>query len=66
MPRASPDATTKPPSPSPAANSRAKRRPFADALRAPTTAIIGCPKSAVWPSTVKTGGASSTAASALG
>ena len=41
MPRASPETTTSPPCPRPAASSRARRRPLADALRAPTIAIIG-------------------------
>jgi len=49
-----------------AARSRAKRRPFAEALRAPTTAIMGRRSNSAWPSTVRIGGASSIAASALG
>ena len=53
-----------PASPSPAASSRASRLPFAEALRAPTTATIGARQQhSARPSTVSTGGASSTAAS---
>jgi hypothetical protein len=66
MPRAIPDTTTTPASPSPAASSRAMRRPLAEALRAPTTATIAACSNWRLPSTVNTGGASSTAASAGG
>ena len=38
MPRARPETTTSPARPSPSARSRARRRPLAEALRAPTTA----------------------------
>ena len=54
------------PRPSPAAMSRAKRRPLAEALRAPTTATIGAAQQLRLPEHGQHGGASSTAASALG
>ena len=49
MPRARPETTTSPPWPSPAASSRASRRPLAEALRAPTTATIGRASNSAWP-----------------
>ena len=61
-----PRPTTTPPRPSEAARSRLKRRPLAEALRAPTTATIALSSSSARPSTVRIGGASSIAASALG
>jgi len=66
IPRVSPETTTIPDSPSSAASSRARRRPLAEALRAPTTATIGARIISGRPSMVSTGGASSTAASAAG
>jgi hypothetical protein len=60
------EATTMPPRPSAAARSRQKHRPLAEALRAPTIATIGLPSNSARPSTVKIGGASSTAMSPLG
>ena len=50
----------------PAASSRAKRRPLAEALRAPTTATSARASNSASPSTVRTGGASSIAASSAG
>jgi hypothetical protein len=50
----------------PAASSRASRLPFAEALRAPTTATVGAVSNPGRPNTVKTGGASSILASSAG
>lgn len=62
MPRAMPEMTAMPSSPSPAARSCASRLPLAEALRAPTTATIGAARTSPLPSSDNTGGASSTAA----
>ena len=51
MPRASPDTTAKPASPSSRASRPANLIPAAEALRAPTTAIIGRASTARWPRT---------------
>src|SRR5450631_119855 len=49
MPRASPDTTARPASPSSRARRPASLMPAAEALRAPTTAIIGRSRTARWP-----------------
>src|SRR5215831_6359264 len=59
MPRARPETMTKPAAPRSRANRPAKRRPAAEALRAPTTATAGRRSAAVLPRTARSGGASS-------
>jgi uncharacterized membrane protein YdfJ with MMPL/SSD domain len=59
MPRASPYTTARPASPSSRARRLASFIPAADALRAPTTAIMGRSRMARWPRTATRGGASS-------
>ena len=66
MPRASPEATTKPRWPSCAASPRAKRTAAADALRAPTIADRRPVEQLSRPLTISTGGAPSTSASRRG
>jgi len=58
MPRASPETTTKPAVPRSCAKARAMRVPSDEALRAPTSAIIGRRNRAGSPSSHKSGGAS--------
>src|SRR6516164_43082 len=59
MPRARPETTAKPAAPRSRASRSAKRRPAAEALRAPTTATAGRRSAAVLPRTARSGGASS-------
>src|SRR5262249_44405156 len=56
MPRARPETTAKPAAPRSRASRSAKRRPAAEALRAPTTATAGRCSTAVWPRTARSGG----------
>src|SRR5262249_11956747 len=56
MPRASPETTAKPAAPRSRASRSAKRRPAADALRAPTSATVGRLSAAALPRTAKSGG----------
>jgi hypothetical protein len=53
MPRARPETTTAPASPSPCASWRAKRQAAADALRAPTIATVVRDSRWRWPLTIK-------------
>ena len=66
MPRASPETTMTPCSPSPRARSPAKRNPTPDALRAPTMAQAARSVMSSGPSVVITGGGGSRAASPAG
>ena len=66
MPRARPETTTRPAKPSSRARVSANLRARAEALRAPTMAIISFCSRCGWPSTLITGGGASSAASPCG
>ena len=66
MPRAMPETTVRPAAPRSAARRSAKCIPFADALRAPTTAMDSANSKSARPRTAMTGGGSAMAPSAWG